>query len=76
MILFEQEVLNTIKDKGNYQKNRILTFEELSKEFLENIKRNLSISYYIKAKDTVSRFNNFLKEIHLNFERKRQILSG
>lgn len=67
-ILFEQEVLNKIKNKESYQKDRVLTFEELSNEFLENIKRNLSISYYIKSKDTVTRFNKFLKEVHLSSE--------
>ena len=65
-ILFEQEVLNKIKNKGIYKTDRVLTFNELSNEFLENIKHNLSISYYIRAKDTISKFNKFLEQVHLN----------
>lgn len=49
-------------------KTHTLTFEELGNEFIANIKKNLSINYYIKAKDVVIRFNNYLKSIHLDKE--------
>lgn len=67
-ILLEQDILNTIKEKNTYQKERILTFAELGNEFIENIKRNLSINYFLRAKAVIAKFNAFLEQIHLNKE--------
>lgn len=64
---FEEDVQNGFKTFGE-NRNKILTFSQLSKEFIENIKNNLSINYYDKAKDTVSKFEKFLEENGLSNE--------
>lgn len=65
---FEDDVINAYKDNTYKLKNKILTFEDLSKEFLENIRNNLSISYYSRAKDVISKFNTYLEDNNLSKE--------
>ena len=65
-IQFEDEVLKAYKDKLTENRLKVLTFEQLGQEFVDNIKKNLSISYYDIAKDVVKRFNSYLIEIGLN----------
>ena len=50
-----------------FQKNRkrTLSFAEVAEEWLNYLKENLSINYYIKAKDTVKRFNDYLTKMGL-----------
>lgn len=67
-ILFEEEVQKAYKSKIDNYKNKVLTFKELGEEFIGNIKNNLSISYYLRAKDVISKFNTYLEQIHLNKE--------
>lgn len=49
-------------------KDKVLTFAELGEEFVLNIKKNLSINYYLRAKEVVNRFNSYLKSIYLDKE--------
>ena len=63
-IQFEDEVLKAYKDKLTENRFKVLTFEQLGQEFVDNIKKNLSISYYDIAKDVVKRFNNYLIVAH------------
>lgn len=65
---FEEDVINAYADQTYRLKNKILTFDQLGKEFLTNIKTNLSMSYYIRAKDVVERFNSYLRDINLDKE--------
>lgn len=50
-----------------FQKNRkrALSFVEVAEEWLNYLKENLSINYYIRAKDTVKRFNDYLTKMGL-----------
>ena len=38
----------------------MLTVRELSNEWLEHIKNNLSINYYLRAKEVVRKFDDYL----------------
>lgn len=67
-IEFEEEIQSAYHDKTNRLKNRVLTFEQLGKEFIDNIKNNLSINYYLRAKDVVAKFNEYLEKAGLNKE--------
>lgn len=64
-INYEEEIR---QGKSNFQKYkmRILTFAEIAGEWLEQLNQNYSISYYIRAKETVKVFNNYLQEMGLN----------
>lgn len=59
---FEEDVLEEYRLLCEEKRNRVLTFAQLGNEFVENVKRNLSISYYDRAKETVKRFNAFLED--------------
>lgn len=63
---FEEEIQTAYKERNDKLKSRVLTFAQLGKEFIANIKTNLSISYYIRATDVVKRFNNYLESINLH----------
>ena len=65
---FEEDVQEEYRQQCEEKRNRILTFAQLGKEFVENVKKNLSISYYDRAKDAVKRFNEFLQENGLSKE--------
>lgn len=67
-IKFEEEVQEAYRRQCDEYRNRILTFAQLGKEFVENIKKNLSISYYDRAKEVVKRFNQFLEDNGLSKE--------
>ena len=65
---FEEEVQEAYKEQSAMLKSRVLTFDQLAKEFLVNIKTNLSMSYYLRAKDVIERFNSFLQDTNLSKE--------
>ena len=67
-IQFEEDMRKMYLDENSRYKNKVLTFAQLGKEFVENVKTNLSISYYLRAKEVVKRFNKFLKESNLHNE--------
>ncbi len=67
-IEFEEEVQEAYKNRTDKFKSRILTFDELGKEFIQNIKTNLSINYYLRATDVVARFNDYLQQANLHKE--------
>ena len=50
-----------------FQQNRkrILSFAEIAEEWLDYLKENLSHNYYIRAKETVGLFNDYLMKIGL-----------
>lgn len=52
-------------DSINKIKSKVLIFPQLADEFIENIKNNLSISYYMRARDVVKKFNQYLEENNL-----------
>lgn len=52
-------------DSTDKIKSKVLTFPQLADEFIENIKNNLSISYYVRAKDVVKKFNQYLENNNL-----------
>lgn len=62
---FEKEVEKQY-EIGNLQiKTRVLTFNELATEWLDGIKQNLSLSYYMRAEAAIKKFNEYLKKVHL-----------
>lgn len=63
---FEEEAQEAARNQEAYLRSKVLTFEQLSKEFLDNIKANLSMSYYIRGKEVVEKFNKYLKEVGLD----------
>lgn len=67
-IQFEEEVQEAYRNQCDEFRNRILTFAQLGNEFVNNVKKNLSISYYDRAKDAVKRFDEFLEENGLSKE--------
>ena len=50
-----------------FQQNRkrVLSFSEIAEEWLDYLKENLSHNYYIRAKETVGLFNDYLMKIGL-----------
>ena len=46
---------------GKSARNKVLTVNELASEWLEHIRNNLSINYYLRAKEVVRKFNNYLQ---------------
>lgn len=65
---YEEEIQTAYKNKTDKLKNRVLTFEQLGKEFIDNIKNNLSINYYLRAKGVVEKFNTYLEQARLSKE--------
>ena len=65
---FEDEVQEALNNKTSALSSKVLTFEQLSKEFLDNIRANLSMSYYIRGKEVVEKFSKYLKDIGLSNE--------
>lgn len=61
-IEFEEEVLKAYEYGTSMQRTNVLTFTELMHEWQENIKSNLSISYYVRAQDVEVKFVEFLTE--------------
>lgn len=65
---FEFEVRQAYEENCKSVRNRVLTFSEISKEFVDNIRKNLSISYYERAKKTIKVFQDYLISVHLDKE--------
>ncbi len=65
-IEFEEDVLKAYKEETTLLRSKVLTFSELMKEWQANIKANLSISYYLRAREVGKKFNTFLVEQHLD----------
>lgn len=64
-IAFEEELERAYREHDVSVKARVLTFHELMAEWKENIKTNLSISYYERANEVERKFNEYLKEVNL-----------
>lgn len=64
-IAFEEEVARAYREHDVSVKARVLTFHELMAEWKENIRINLSISYYERACEVEKKFNEYLKEVRL-----------
>ena len=65
-IAFEEEVAKAYKEGETKLRSRILTFTELMKEWMDNVKANLSLNYYERAEDLEVLFNAYLAERHLD----------
>ncbi|MBE5745675.1 MAG: site-specific integrase [Clostridiales bacterium] len=65
-IQFEEDTFNAYKERKDNLRNNILTFYELSNEFLNNIEKHLSINYYQRAIYVINKFNKFLEERNLH----------
>lgn len=65
VIAFEEEVARAYREHDVSVKARVLTFHELMAEWKENIRINLSISYYERACEVEKKFNEYLKEVRL-----------
>ena len=63
---FENEIQEAYKEGTTEIRIRVPTFEELMFEWMENIKANLSYSYYKKAEETSKKFGAFLKDQKLD----------
>ena len=64
-IQFEEEVQEAYRNQCDDYRNKVLTFSQLGNEFVDNVKKNLSVSYYDRAKEAVKRFGTFLEENNL-----------
>jgi len=65
-IQFEEDVKESYINQCDEFRSKILTFSQLGKEFVDNVKKNLSISYYDRAKEVVKRFEGFLEKNNLS----------
>ena len=65
-ILFEEEIQEAYRNETDKNRYNVLTFAQLGKEFVDNVKKNLSVSYYDRAKEAVKRFSTFLEENNLS----------
>lgn len=63
---FEYEIQEDYEEKRKEYRSRVLTFNEIGQEFVANIKKNLSINYYERAKMVVKQFNEYLEKVHLD----------
>ena len=59
---FEEEVAKVYQEETTQLRSKVLTFSELMEEWTENIRINLSINYYQRAKEVGKKFNQFLKQ--------------
>lgn len=62
----EENILTAYKDQMSYIHTGVLTFSQLSQEWITGITANLSHNYYLRAKEVSALFNNFLKSINLD----------
>ena len=61
---FSEEVARAYEagqNVGKSARNKVLTVNELASEWLEHIRNNLSINYYLRAKEVVRKFDNYLQ---------------
>lgn len=63
---FEDKISEQIKEEQAIIHDKVLTFLELTQEWLLTIKANLSISYYQRAKHSTQLFQEYLEEIELD----------
>ena len=59
---FEQELSAVAEMGGTVSGTQALPFYALAEEWIENIRKNLSKSYYARAKEVIKKFNDYLKE--------------
>lgn len=69
----EEEIQAAYENHLDKFKSHVLNFENLGNEFVANIRKNLSINYYIRAKEVVKRFNDYLKSVQLDKEPVNEI---
>ena len=63
---FEDEVAKAFAEQRAQPRDRVLTFSELAKEWVQTIKNNLSYNYYLHAIGVTKRFNDYLIAKHLD----------
>lgn len=64
-IAFEEELARAYEEHDVSVKAKELTFNELLQEWKNNIRANLSLSYYTRVIEVEKKFNAFLKERNL-----------
>ena len=65
-IEFEEELAKAYKLKMDVKKLKVLTFDELATEWLESVKKNWSINYYLRGVGITKKFSDFLKNNRLS----------
>lgn len=60
-IEFEEELAKAYELKTDVKKLKVLTFDELATEWLESVKKNWSINYYLKGIRITKKFSDYLK---------------
>lgn len=60
-IEFEEELAKAYELKTDVKKLKVLTFNELATEWLESVKKNWSINYYLKGIRITKKFSDYLK---------------
>ena len=63
---FEIEIREAYEEATVDIRTHVPTFDELMQDWMETIRRTLSCSYYIRAKETSKKFSAFLKEHRLD----------
>jgi len=61
---FSEELARSFQENQNVNsnmRNKVLTVRELADEWIEHIRNNLSISYYLRAKEVLRKFDNYLQ---------------
>lgn len=61
-IEFEAEIVDTYRSGVSSKMNGVLTFAQLSNEWITSVENNLSESYYLRAVEVKGKFEAFLKE--------------
>ena len=65
-IEFEEELAKAYELKTDVKKLKVLTFDELAAEWLERVKKNWSINYYLKGIRITKKFSDYLKNNKLS----------
>lgn len=65
-IEFEEELAKAYELKTDVKKLKVLTFDELATEWLESVKKNWSINYYLKGIRITKKFSDYLKNNRLS----------
>lgn len=59
---FSDEVARAYERGQNAKRYKVLSFHDLANEWVDNVKKNLSINYHRRAVDTTKKFNEYLQE--------------
>ena len=57
---FEKQIRNTVKGSTATAENPNITFRDFAAEWLEKVKRENSLNYYVKSKDAIDLVNGYI----------------